>query len=222
MTLKKPTESLLIKSKLSLKKSNISDDNGLGRRRLGTVINLKPTRLSLVALKCGTNQREIREEVRLRIYKMIQAGVLEQYEQHLCLYNTYKLTKKYVKILLEELDSPLSIFETHNKTNNQDFWANLYWKLIKMPLIGKMFKKKLQDEVFKLYDFYSTIFFVLEEIKHNEDNNIIFRVLISKKKILKEIDREIVFFSEAIDTSFNMFSMVSVQTRKAAIIMVNF
>lgn len=231
--LRKLEDPILIKSKLSLRGSNLSNnDNRVGNRRGGLDLQskvykknnlaLQNSRISIVDIKSLKNHYAIMCEIRLRIYKMIVNGVLEQYEQQHCLYSTFKLTKKYSQILMEDLTKPIGMYKELQTTSSKSFWIGVFFKLMKLPLIGKFFRQKLYNELFRLYDFYSTILVVLEEIQNHSENNIVFQVLKSKKTILKEIDREIVSFQEGMDQSFNNFSMGAVQTRKAIQILVNF
>lgn len=224
---------VLIKSKLSLRGSNLSNyENRIGNRRGGLDFKSKKpkgknlifqnSRVSIVDLKGLKNHYAIMCEIRLRIYKMIVNGVLEQYEKQHCLYSTFKKTKKYAQILMEDLSQPIGMYKELQKTATTSFWIGIFFKMMKLPLLGNFFRQKLYNELFRLYDFYSTILIVLEEIQDHSENNIVFQVLNSKKTILKEIEREIVSFNEGMDQSFNNFSMSAVQTRKSIQILVNF
>lgn len=45
---------------------------------------------------------DLKQEVRYRLYKMIVQMVLEKYENNLCTYYTFKMTKFYTSILISE------------------------------------------------------------------------------------------------------------------------
>jgi NhaP-type Na+/H+ or K+/H+ antiporter len=168
------------------------------------------------------NNFAIMEEVRFRLYKMIVAGVLEKYENNLCLYSTFKFTKKIGQILEEDLKQPISLYKEIQKHSLSRLWITVFIKCKKLPLIGKFFRNKLYDELFKLYDLYWTLMIVLEEILHLSDFNIVFQIIKYNKYIIKEIDKEIENFQEGINQSFYNLSMRAVQTRKAVNIMINF
>ena len=176
---------------------------------------------SILNTKTTYNEFNLLKEVRLRIYKMILAGILYQYEKHQCTYDTYKTTKKIVQILMEELSKPLSIYTEHSNTRNLGL-EDLNWKLLKIPFLGDFFKNRLYNELFRLYDFFSTILFILKEIVNGSEENILFQLLHSKKKIIRELKKDIESFQESIDQSFSMLSMSAVQTRKATNILINY
>ena len=76
----------------------------------------------------------------------------------------------------------------------------MFWKLAHWPLIGGFYKQKFFNGIYQNYDFCSTIIQVLEYIKHNK--HMVLSLLTQTKQIEQEIDTDINFFKEVIDSEF--------------------
>ena len=173
-------------------------------------------------MESQNNPEEITKELRFKVYKMVIAMIYERYENNLCLFKTFKLSKKLCDLGRDKIHIPFSLYRYYKKYYVGLVWFKFYNTFSNMPsFIGKYFRRKIFSQYYYNYDILSTIVLVLEDIKDDKES-IIFKMFEKqKKRIMEEIDAEIQTVKNKILEFPDDYSS-AIQTRKAVSVLLNF
>ena len=187
------------------------------------LIKLHTERNRLKNQKTKMKEKEVQQEIRIRIYNIIKNLLFEKFENKLCEAETIIKLHRMINICKDNLKKHLHCFEVYySKTFTATFKERLLLNLTCIPFFGKFFLNTLIETTYLRFDFLLMMTITLSEIlgskqflKHEFDD---------WKTIAKELKIELINFEMGQNAVLkgNKQIVVSIQTKKVAKTILNF
>lgn len=147
---------------------------------------------------------------------MIISITFEKYEKQYCQFKTFHKIKNYCDELSEKREDNfnLKLFRKFSSDKDTYYYQRILYKLIKIPYIGRIFRRMIEVNIKYYYDFMSTMVDVLSEIRFKKQHNLVFQSLKVKENYMRKIDKEIFNFKETIYNTLTDDQISIAQTRQ--------